>query len=456
MSTYPFKKVITFNKYTEDFTFDIVYDDLNHIIKEEVEKLGNKILTRVQLSGLQNILEKHSAENINPKGIKAHFSLDDSGIFDITNVEMVLEKSVLPEDNENAFQKISNTISKLFVSENNEAEDLKSDEEKDNNTSTESSANAEAKPENNTSTSNSTVSGATNKTEAAKQVTIKEPIVKNITIVHVKALKGDQFTESLKKVDHYNNIENEKRRLENALNALESYVIDTQLKLGQEEYFSCSTEEETNSILKACSEISEWIYDEGSDADAETYEEKLRTLTEIANPVYARHWEHNERPEALNALKSMINGSLGFLATAKNLTKDANPERDVFTQVEIDNLEKAIRDTIDWQENEIKAQQKLARNEPVQLTVKSIIDKTASLDREVKYLVNKIKLWRPKVLPKESKPEKDTKPDENKTESSGDSETKSDENLVEKETEEIDEQETNDKPQTDEENHSEL
>ena len=62
-------------------------------------------------------------------------------------------------------------------------------------------------------------------------------------------------------------------------------------------------------------------------------------------------------------------------------------------------MERVIKETIEWEKVEVQEQKKIARNEPVRLTVKDITDKMALLDREVKYLVNKLKLWRPKVKP---------------------------------------------------------
>lgn len=262
-----------------------------------------------------------------------------------------------------------------------------------------------------------------------------------------------------------NKIEQEKRRFENALNALESYVIDTQMKLDSDEYKTCATEEQIKSILDACAEVSEWIYEDGMNAAASVYEEKLEQLRSSANEIYARHWEHNERPEALNALKSMINGSQGFLATAKNLTLDKNPDRGVFTEVEINNLEKVIKETIAWRDTEVTEQEKLARSEPVRLTVKMLTEKMALLDREVKYLVNKIKLWKPKVVPKEKESKNKTKP-EGETEESGadpaennSSKNDKDENVSEKTPVADDGSETQqneNEVKDDTENHSEL
>lgn len=219
-------------------------------------------------------------------------------------------------------------------------------------------------------------------------------------------LIGDQFAASLQRLYDLNVIDQQKARRENAINALESFVIEANVRMGLDEYVQCATKKEMEALSARCVEVADWIYEDGMEATVEEYDKKLDALKLLANDIYARHWEHDERPEALKAFASMINGSEHFLTTARNLTKETNPEKDVFTQTEVDNLEKAITETVAWRDKEVEAQKKLAKNEPVRLTVKAITDKMSFLDREVKYLVNKIKMWRPKTPPKDEKKKK--------------------------------------------------
>lgn len=421
MNAYPQKKVITFNKHTADFQFSVDYADLESTLsKQEIVNLGSLNLNKVSLTDVAKKLNANKADNVESKGIKAHFTLDDSGLFSLAHVELVLEKTVKEED-ESTFQKLGNTISKLF-SGDSEDEKVTTDDTSKEEEQKEGDQVDEKKEDkaNATSSENSTLAAETesakNKTDKPKVVTIKEQIPSQVEVIFLKALGGNEFEGSLNKIKALDKIDLAKRRRETALNALESFVIDAQVKLDEEEYASCATQEEVDSIRKACSEISEWLYEEGSDADAETYEEKLEELRKVANQVYARHWEHKERPEAMNALAQMISGAEGFLDKAKNFTKEGNPEKDVFTQVEIDTLERVIKETAEWMDTEQGEQNKLSRNEQVRLTVKDLTDKMALLDREVKYLVNKLKLWRPKVKPTPPpKVEKDTKNEDNKT-----------------------------------------
>lgn len=427
MNPFPQKKVITFNKHTDDFAFDVNYADLDHLSPVEIESIGNLNLTRVSLTKVAKSLEATRGDNVESKGIKAHFAMDDSGLIVLTNVELVIEKTVTAEDeDESPLSKLGSTISKLFSSEKAEEEgDVKREESDDSEkrddekSTAEGDETADANKANVNETAQSADEQATNKTEKPKIVTIREPIVSESIVLHTIALDGDDLKTSKSKVKVYDDIDKARIRRETALNKLETFVIDAQEKLKQKEYAKCANAAEKEEILKSCAELSEWMYDEGSDADAVTYEKKLDELERLTNAVFSRHWEHRERPDALKALKKLLEEAEKFLTSAQNLTKEANPDKDVFTAVEIQTLEKAIRETQKWREEEIAEQKKMAHNEDVRLTVKSITDKMALLDREVKYLVHKIKIWKPKAPKEVPKTEKPVTTDEDKASETG-------------------------------------
>lgn len=83
--------------------------------------IGPKVLQKVRLNGVSEVIKKHVGENVESKGIKAHFNLDESGILTMTIVEYHVEKTLSPEevaaqesDGQSTFSKLSSTISKLF------------------------------------------------------------------------------------------------------------------------------------------------------------------------------------------------------------------------------------------------------------------------------------------------------------------------------------------------------
>lgn len=399
MNPYPQKKVITFNKHTDDFAFNVNYAELDHIPSNELALVGSLNLTQVVLSGVSAALNKHTGENVEHKGIKAHFNMDDSGILNLVNVEFVTEKTVIEDDSDSTLSKIGSTISKLFGSDSETQEKLEEKEEK------------LEEPKNDTK-ANETTAEKQNATETEtkpkpKVVVLKEPIKTEEQILSLQPLSQDQFKSSKAKINKLNKIDKKRIERETSLNNLEAFVVDAQMKVDMEEFAECGTPEQIEEIKKQCSEVSEWLYDDGYNAETELYEEKLAALKEKTNPIFYKNWEHRERPDAVAAIRKMLNSSNEFLKMAKNLTKEANTEKDVFTEVEITVLEKKIVETEVWLDQSIEEQNALKKNEEIKLTIDSIREKMANLDREVKYLYNKMKLWRPK---------KPVKKEENKTE----------------------------------------
>nr|XP_023019178.1 hypoxia up-regulated protein 1 [Leptinotarsa decemlineata] len=416
MNPYPQKKIITFNKHTTDFTFNVNYADLDYLPEQEAAYIGSTNLSEYKLTGVAEALKKNSGENTETKGIKVHFSMDDSGVLNLINVDLVVEKTISPSDQEEGtLSKLGSTFSKLFGGEEKPTEDQPNEEKQSEDKFADEKPVHEKednKKEESDKDTDKTIGNETSKniTEKVKElkpkvVTIKEPISALENVLSIKILDKNQLSVSSAKLSKLEKIENEINRRASALNNLESFVIDVQNKLYEDEYVQAGAESEIEKIKTACSDTSSWLYEEGSDADADTYEKKLDELHILTKDLFSRVWEHKERPEALKALKSLLNHSSNFLESAKNLTKTTNPEKDIFTDIEIDTLSKLIKETIEWRDNIMKEQEALKNYEPLKVTVKMLMDKMAALDREVKYLLNKAKLWKPKTI---EKPVKET------------------------------------------------
>ena len=94
MNPYPQKKVLTFNKHHEDFSFYVNYGNLSAagLSDSEAAVLGPVQLSRVDLKGIDAALTKHQQDGVEFKGIKAHFAVDDSGLLSLSTVETTFEK----------------------------------------------------------------------------------------------------------------------------------------------------------------------------------------------------------------------------------------------------------------------------------------------------------------------------------------------------------------------------
>lgn len=76
--------------------------------------LGNLNISVIKLKGVADALSKHAKEDAESKGIKAHFSMDESGILTLINTELVSEKTSMATEEEGTFSKLGSTISKFF------------------------------------------------------------------------------------------------------------------------------------------------------------------------------------------------------------------------------------------------------------------------------------------------------------------------------------------------------
>lgn len=120
MNALPQKKVMTFNRHTDDFNFHASYTDLDFLREDEQSMLGSLNLTTVNVKGVAAALDKHTPKG-ESKGVKAYFRMDESGILNLEKVESVFEKpEEKSEEEQSTFAKIGSKISSFFGSSKEE------------------------------------------------------------------------------------------------------------------------------------------------------------------------------------------------------------------------------------------------------------------------------------------------------------------------------------------------
>merc|ERR1712012_931227 len=156
-----------------------------------------------------------------------------------------------------------------------------------------------------------------------------------------------------------------------------------------------TTEEDREKIMSKCNEISDWI-DEGAtfETPVETLQSKLKEITDLTVAMHARVKQHVDRPEALGAMIRMIKRSEYFFSKAKNSSGIVDG---YFTQEEIDKLESEIKKTIEWRDQALKDQEAQPMYEMPKMTTSLIAEKALAMDREVKFLYNKVKMGKAKA-----------------------------------------------------------
>ncbi|XP_056096158.1 hypoxia up-regulated protein 1 [Rhinichthys klamathensis goyatoka] len=462
MAPYPQRKVITFNRYTDDFVFYINYGDLSFLSEQDMKIFGSQNLTTVKLSGVGSSFKKHS--DAESKGIKAHFNMDESGVLILDRVESVFETIVEEKEEESTLTKLGNTISSLFgggssepsanvsepvtdeeevtpeagkdqeqsekqeetAQEKPEMEegkegDPQAEEQKDNKedkaeTQGETEAEKAEKPEEKAN-GEKAEEEADKKPKPQKKSKISEDITVELEVNDVLIPSTEDLEVSKKKLQDLTDRDLEKQEREKTLNSLEAFIFETQDKLYQDEYLAVVTEEEKEQITGKLSEASNWMDEEGYSAGTKELKEKLSELRKLCKAMFFRVEERKKWPDRLAALNSMLNHSTIFLKSARLI-----PEGDqIFTEVELKTLERVINETMTWKNETVAEQEKLSPTEKPVLLSKDIEAKLTLLDREVNYLLNKAKFAKPK--PKEkSKDKNNTSTENNKANSTEDAE----------------------------------
>uniref|UniRef100_A0A8C5S7P8 Hypoxia up-regulated protein 1 n=1 Tax=Laticauda laticaudata TaxID=8630 RepID=A0A8C5S7P8_LATLA len=389
MAPYPQRKVITFNRYTDDFEFQVNYADMGFLSKSDLRAFGSLNLTKVKLRGVGESFKKHP--EYESKGIKAHFNMDESGVLSLDRVESVFETVVeeKPEE-ESTLTKLGNTISSLFGGGSPGPEALENVTEAVHVSKSWSLTQAGLQL------------GSTRRGGGGFRVScawvFQEAglamgfVPSSMPLGRWAVWAFALLTSPNLRLQELTERDLEKQEREKSANSLEAFIFETQDKLYQEEYQFVATEEEREEIARKLSEASSWMEDKGYTTPTKELKEKLSELRRLCRSLFFRVEERRKWPDHLAALESLLNHSSIFLRGARMI-----PEPDqIFTEIELSTLEKAINETEVWKNETLAEQNKLPPTAKPVLLSKDIEVKIAGLDREVQYLLNKAKFTKPK------------------------------------------------------------
>jgi len=408
MNPFPQKKIMTFNKHVKDFTFYVNYQDLDYLGPTEISYLGKQNISSVLVKGVAEALDNNKEDNIETKGVKAHFTLDDSGILTCTGVESVFEKTVSIEEQEkleaakelekdDTWSKLGDTISQFFSTDDNEkgktgqAGGEKDEKKEKKDKSDTSKEKADKKKDAKKEEKKKEEEKKKKEKEPKKPVieTLKEELSMETARFDLPLLEGDGMEASIARLATLDKADMDRIARETALNELESFTFDLQDKISQEEYEKASTDEEREKIRSECSAVSDWLDEEaGPHSELKEFTSRMKQLKDISSSLFARAREHRERPEALEQLQQSIANSKDFLGKSKNLTGDEG----FFKEKELEAFEKKVVEVETWRDEKLAAQDEHPLSEMPKLTVSMIGQKIGDLDSEVKFLVQKAKM----------------------------------------------------------------
>lgn len=398
-------RVMHFSSYSDDFKIDVQDADKNPLLE-------------VEITGVKDAIEKEvTDENSILKGIKTTFSIDLSGIVSVEKASVVIEKVPTTEETEKY-----ELEKKEFEEWEKEQEELKK-KEKAEKKDKEEKKNAEGEKTEEDKKEEDTVEKNEKAEETVKPAPVKktkpiEPKAQKInlflTIRETKTdnvdLNAEEIAAAKKTLADFEQKEKEKHDREEAMNSLEGLLYDLAVRLEDgEEYAEYVTEDEKKAILDEVNVLKLWFEDDVSlDTKKEEFDERRVKLEELTAKPNLRKQERLDVPRVAEVLEDNFNRSMTFHAMALNLTQYEEGNK-TFTDTELEVLTKLIESTTEWWNEKKDLFEKQAKNEDPVVKASEVAEKARDLEREVRYLVNKLKIASAKKTKEEKKKAKKEK-----------------------------------------------
>ncbi|CAM4931979.1 unnamed protein product [Rotaria socialis] len=418
---YPSRKVMTFNRHTDDFSFDVRYGDLSFLSDTDKRSLGKTDLLRINVSGARKAYEKHQ-DTSESKGVKAHFQLDDNSLLVLDRVEFVFERketeaertNATKDEDESTLSKLGSKISSFFSSSGassseNDTNNTTNSTEEIGSTNTTETTNDEqtAKPVDEQEGANATENTTTTTTETTtttapplKTITIREPLEFTVEILDYADPTFEAQANSMKKLMALDTHDRELLALSTAKNNLESFIYDIRDKLEHDSHYKkATTPEEQTKINEKLSETDAWLWDDGINADVKTLKSKLDELKLLTKLLVLRVREVDLRPQKIQELKDTLNSTENFVRTTRMLFSKKEEDEKPFTDADLNSLEKIINDTYKWFDQVKESYAKLLPTDVPKYLSSDFDDKVNLLKRETNYLLGKIQRFIPKPKP---------------------------------------------------------
>ncbi|GJN22011.1 hypothetical protein PR202_gb09538 [Eleusine coracana subsp. coracana] len=272
--------------------------------------------------------------------------------------------------------------------------------------------------ESNTTNQNSSEAGATNSTEDTKEnlssgsdtnssTTIDEKLSRKRQVLE-RLLSKELYSEAKSRLEALNKKDAERRKTAELKNNLESYIYSMKEKLVESaDILTVSTEQERESFMEKLSEVQDWLYMDGEDAQANEFQERLDQLKAIGDPILFRLSELKARPSACE------NARL-YLAELEKIVKNWETNKPWLPKKRVDEIVSEAEKVKRWMEEKETLQKSTPIYSPPAFTSDEVYQKVLDLQDQVSS-VNRIPKPKPKI---EKKPVKEEPASNEKTASS--------------------------------------
>lgn len=218
--------------------------------------------------------------------------------------------------------------------------------------------------------------------DAAEEATVAAPKTKprvalkfREKVLGYQPLTGEAKKIASSRLSTISTYEKAMQAREEARNHLEGYLYKLQNMLEDELEHKAvqdfSTEAERNALTKLLAETFEWLHEYAESANVETLLGKKLAIETLENPIATRFEEYNARPDAQQALhvallvgKEFVKEARANNTAALEAVKEAEARGDVapppkYTDAEIDDIVKLLKDVGTWFDENMKEQVKL-------------------------------------------------------------------------------------------------
>ncbi len=175
--------------------------------------------------------------------------------------------------------------------------------------------------------------------------------------------------------------DDEVRARQDMRNSLEAYIYSTRNAL-EDSLQNFSTPKQREDLSSALATMEDWLYNDGFEADKQTYQAKLAELKKMGDPIFTRKTESEGRYAASEALKEAIER---FRAVEQN----KEGKHGHLGESDRDTLRAAIREAEAWYRAKHEAQGKLEMYEDPVLRVADINAAREKLVRELTPIANR-------------------------------------------------------------------
>ncbi|CAF4351963.1 unnamed protein product [Rotaria sp. Silwood2] len=404
---YPSRKLITFTKHIDDFSFDIYYGNLTYLSPIDKRALGQTELSRLHITGVRTAYNKHK-DTSESKGIKAHFQLDENCLLVLDRIEFAFEKKEnesdknddKPKEEKSTLSKIGRKISSFFSSKDSNDETNNTDENIPTDNTKTTTDEPSTKPVDNNESNNATNDTPT--TTALPPITPKPSIIREPLKFQIESLdypdpSSEAQANSMKKLSDLDDHDRELLALATTKNNLETFIYDMRDKLENDaKYKKASTTDEQTKINNKLTETDTWLWDDGINADVKTLKSKLDELKALTKSLKIRVREVDLRPKKLKELKDTLNITEHFLQATRNIFEKTDNDEKPFTEGEIKHLDKLIKDTYIWRDQVLIEFSKLSPTDTPKYLSTDFDEKINVLKRETNYLLSKAQRFVPK------------------------------------------------------------